>query len=88
LNNIKIIRVDELLDPWIKVELVQARDVIKGSSTLMVSSTKAYVTNADKAGARDSAKEARRLCIDKLLVSINDVKRIVQIKQVILIFDF
>jgi len=74
-------RVTELLEPWTKVSLTQAREVVKGSSTLMVSSTKAFVTNIDKP-SKESAKESRRLCIERLLHAIDDIERIVQIKQV------
>jgi len=70
-------RIAELVDPWLKVELAQARDTIRTSSTLLVSSLKVHVMNP----SQPSAKESRDLTADKLFESIAEVERIVLLRE-------
>ena len=63
-------RIVELVDAVLRVELTDNRDIVRGSSTLLVSSSKAFVMNSNNR----SAKESRDLCVDRLNESFNGLQ--------------
>ena len=65
--------VADLLEPWLKEKLEESKEAVRTSSSLLVSSMKAFVTNPQQQASVD-AKNAN---LDRLSTNVAEIRRIV-----------